>query len=29
MSAQHIPGISLSEFPELEATAERKSEYWE
>ena len=29
MSAQHIPGISLSEFLKLETAAERKSEYWE
>ena len=28
-SAQHIPGISLIAFLELEAAAGRKSEYWE
>ena len=29
MLAQHLPRISLDEFLELEATAERKSEYLE
>ena len=29
MSAQHIPGISLSELLELKAAAEHKSEYWD